>query len=47
MIKLSGDKMNKIFKNPIILAVDVNSLKMAKSLVSDLKERLEYYLYYQ
>ena len=30
--------MNKIFKNPIILAVDVNSLKMAKSLVSDLKD---------
>ena len=30
--------MNKIFKNPIILAVDVNSLKIAKSLVSDLKD---------
>tara|TARA_B100001989_G_C24473629_1_gene430568 strand:+ start:54 stop:761 length:708 start_codon:yes stop_codon:yes gene_type:complete len=29
--------MNKIFKNPIILALDVNSLTKAQSIVSDLK----------
>ena len=30
--------MNKIFKNPIILALDVNSLTKAQSIVSDLKD---------
>ena len=29
--------MNKIFKNPIILALDVNSLTKAQSIISDLK----------
>tara|TARA_B100001121_G_scaffold54096_1_gene47599 strand:+ start:617 stop:1324 length:708 start_codon:yes stop_codon:yes gene_type:complete len=29
--------MNKIFKNPIILALDVNSITKAQSIVSDLK----------
>ena len=32
--------MNKIFKNPIILALDVNSLTKAQSILSDLKSRI-------
>ena len=32
--------MNKIFKNPIILALDVNSLTKAQSIVSDLKDHI-------
>ena len=32
--------MNKIFKNPIILALDVNSLTKAQSIVSDLKNHI-------
>lgn len=32
--------MNKIFKNPIILALDVNSLTKAQSILSDLKSHI-------
>ena len=32
--------MNKIFKNPIILALDVNSLTKALSIISDLKDHI-------
>tara|TARA_B100001057_G_scaffold333988_1_gene334547 strand:+ start:597 stop:1304 length:708 start_codon:yes stop_codon:yes gene_type:complete len=32
--------MNKIFKNPIILALDVNSLTKAQSIVLDLKDHI-------
>ena len=32
--------MNKIFKNPIILALDVNSLTKAQSILSDLKNHI-------
>ena len=32
--------MNKIFKNPIILALDFNSLTKAQSIVSDLRNHI-------
>ena len=32
--------MNKMFKNPIILALDVNSLTKALSIISDLKDHI-------
>ena len=32
--------MNKIFKNPIILALDVNSVTKALSIISDLKDHI-------
>ena len=32
--------MNKIFKNPIILALDINSLTKAQSILSDLKSHI-------